>query len=206
MTDLDGFSLLLVDDHPLFREGLMLALGQRELGLRVHAVGTRVEAEAFLNQPSGHVDLVLVDFRLPGEDGLAVVHKLRQRFADVAYALMSGLDDPRVPDCAREAGLMGFFPKSLDVNTLLDGLRQLASGHRYFSPLTPAVITSPDPLTVRQREILAMVGRGATNKEIAQLLEIAPHTVKNHLAQIFERLGAANRTQAVSLAHESVAN
>jgi two-component system, NarL family, nitrate/nitrite response regulator NarL len=199
MSDLNGFSLLLVDDHPLFRDGLMLALGQHEPALQVHAVGSGQEAEAFLHSRIGRVDLVLVDFRLPGDDGLAVVSRLRQRFADVGYALMSGVDDTRLAARARDAGLLGYFPKSLDVTTLVEGLRDLAQGQSYFAPFAAAPQADADPLTPRQREILDMVARGATNKEIAQLLQIAPHTVKNHLGQIFGRLGAANRTQAAQL-------
>jgi two-component system, NarL family, nitrate/nitrite response regulator NarL len=207
MSELAGFSVLLVDDHPLFREGLMLALRQHEPMMLLHAVGSLDEALAHLQlqADSGqHTDLTLLDYRLPGEDGLQCALRLRQRFPAVACAIMSGADDARLPVRVREAGLMGFFPKTLDVSALLGGLHQLSLGHSYFAPLhMPALPDAADPLTPRQREVLGMVARGATNKEIAQILQIAPHTVKNHLGQIFERLGAANRAQAVSMVQEN---
>jgi two-component system, NarL family, nitrate/nitrite response regulator NarL len=207
MSELAGFSVLLVDDHPLFREGLMLALRQHEPQMLLHAVGSLDEALVHLQMQSRRgqqTDLVLLDYRLPGEDGLQCALRLRQRFPAVACAIMSGADDARLPARVREAGLMGYFPKTLDVSALLHGLQQLALGHSHFAPLhVPALQDASDPLTPRQREVLGMVARGATNKEIAQILQIAPHTVKNHLGQIFERLGAANRAQAVSMVQDS---
>lgn len=203
MSELTGFSVLLVDDHPLFREGLMLALRQHEPQMLLHAVGSLPEAMSYLQAQAvrgQQADLALLDYRLPGEDGLQCAQRLRARFPAVACAIMSGADDARLPARVREAGLMGYFPKTLDVSALLEGLHQLALGNSYFAPLhAPALPDAADPLTPRQREVLAMVARGATNKEIAQILQIAPHTVKNHLGQIFERLGATNRAQAVSM-------
>jgi two-component system, NarL family, nitrate/nitrite response regulator NarL len=209
MSELAGFSLLLVDDHPLFREGLTLALAQHEPQMRVQAVGSMAEALDLLARQGieQQVDLALLDYRLPGDDGLQCALKLRKLYPAVACAIMSGADDARLPTRVREAGLMGYFPKTLDVRMLLAGLQELAQGRSHFAPLsfTPASDASADPLTARQREVLGMVARGATNKEIAQILQIAPHTVKNHLGQIFERLGAANRAQAVVMAQDATA-
>jgi two-component system, NarL family, nitrate/nitrite response regulator NarL len=206
MSELAGFSLLLVDDHPLFREGLTLALAQHEPQMRVQAVGSMAEALDLLAQDA-LVDLVLLDYRLPGDDGLQCALKLRKLYPAVACAIMSGADDARLPTRVREAGLMGYFPKTLDVRMLLAGLNELAQGRSHFAPLTSVLSSDAgsDPLTARQREVLGMVARGATNKEIAQILQIAPHTVKNHLGQIFERLGAANRAQAVVMAQDATA-
>lgn len=204
MHDLDGFSILLVDDHTLFREGLGMALAQRVPGLRLAAVATLSEAHGWLRRPGADVDLVLIDYRLPGADGLTGAASLRAAFPQVACALMSGADDPALPGRARAAGLAGYFHKSFDLQQLLDGLQQLAAGETCFPsgfvPLEPAAPDAWRELTERQREVLHMVAAGATNKEIALGMGIAPHTVKNHLAQIFERLGAANRAQAAAMA------
>lgn len=204
MDELDGFSILLVDDHTLFREGLALALAQRVPGVAVAAVATLDEAQAWLQRAGADVDLVLIDYRLPGTDGLKGAAGLRAAFPQTACALMSGADDPALPERARAAGLAGYFHKSFDLQRLLDGLRQLAAGETCFPsgfvPLEPAAPDALRELTERQREVLGMVAAGATNKEIALAMGIAPHTVKNHLAQIFERLGAANRAQAAAMA------
>ena len=200
MSDLAGFSVLLVDDHPLFREGLMLALAQRSPALHCHAVASLQEALQHVAASGNSVDLVLFDYRLPGEDGLACARKLRLRFPQIACALMSGSDDASLPTRVREAGLVGYFPKTLDVDALLEGLACLARGETFYTSGFAALsASSHEGLTPRQHEILRRVADGATNKEIAQLLQIAPHTVKNHLAQIFDRLGASNRAQAVSM-------
>lgn len=200
MPVLDGFAVLLVDDHPLFREGLALALRQRAPLMDVMAAATLDEAQQLLRAWPQRFDLVLLDYRLPGDNGLVCAAKLQSAFPALACALMSGSQDAALPARAREAGLMGYLPKTLEVEALVHGLERLAQGERYFAPVVSDAGTLPDGvLTPRQREIVRMVGSGATNKEIAQVLQIAPHTVKNHLAQIFDKLGAANRAQAVSM-------
>jgi two-component system, NarL family, nitrate/nitrite response regulator NarL len=204
MRELDGFSVLLVDDHPLFREGLALALRQRAPALDVHAVASLEQALQALHLEPDRFDLAVLDYRLPGENGLQCAARLRTAFPGVACALMSGTDDAALPDKARASGLVGYFPKSLEIGSLLEGLRCLAMGETYFlqgAGLAPAVAANT-MLTARQAEIVRLAAQGASNKEIAQALGIAPHTVKNHLAQIFERLGASNRAQAVALARE----
>lgn len=203
MEQLDGFGVLLVDDHPLFREGLALALRQRVPALTVKAVASLPDALQVLQGMADHIDLAVLDYRLPGENGLQCAGRLRARFPGVACALMSGVDDPGLPERARAAGLMAYFSKSLEVDNLVEGLRCLARGESYFVAIRPPAPASGNPLlTARQQQIVQLAARGASNKEIAQALGIAPHTVKNHLAQIFEKLGASNRTQAVSLAYD----
>lgn len=204
MDELSGFSVLLVDDHSLFREGLTLALRLHAPQMRIESVGSFDDAVGRLGRSPADVDLVLLDYRLPGQDGLACAQVLRQKFPQVACALMSGSDVSSLPELARRAGLVGYFAKSLDVMALVQGLARLASGASVFE--APAFVaegafasTFPGELTERQREVLRMVAAGSTNKEIAQVLQIAPHTVKNHLAQIFARLGASNRAQAVAM-------
>ena len=203
MEELDGFSVLLVDDHPLFREGLTLALRQRAPALAVHAVASFAQAQRTLQREPERFDLVLLDYRLPGENGLLCAAQLRSLFPGVACALMSGTDDNELPQRAHAAGLAGYFPKSLEVGRLVDGLGCLARGETCFPAAGSAAgdAAMTPFLTARQQEIVRLAARGASNKEIAQALGIAPHTVKNHLTQIFERLGAANRAQAVSMAY-----
>ena len=200
MHELDGFSILLVDDHPLFREGMTLALSQRAEGLKVHAVSTVAEAERVLQEGGVEFDLALFDHRMPDEDGLSCAIRLRARFPNVAFALMSGTDENALPARAAKAGLAGFFPKTLEVEHLLAGLQALARGETFFRE--PSMSNSSTQLTPRQLDIVRLAARGAGNKEIAEALGITPHTVRNHLTQIFERLGARNRAQAVSMAYD----
>lgn len=199
---LDGFALLLVDDHPLFRDGLGAALRHEAPGLRLQAVGTPAEALAALARAGGEFDLVLLDYRLPGTDGLRCAAELMRQYPEVAVGLMSGLDDPELPQRARTAGLCAYLPKSLELPTLLECLQRLAAGEPVFGPTRPLELPGADALgqTGRQREVLRALASGGTNKEIARAIGIAPATVKRHLESIFVRIGAANRLQAVMLA------
>lgn len=207
MHELDGFGVLLLDDHPLFREGLLLALRQSVPGLFVQAVASLDQARRALRDAPDRFDVVVLDYRLPGDNGLQCAARLRVDFPEVAYALMSGTDDDALAERARLAGMAAYFPKSLEVARLIEGLRRLACGEIYFPQgARPAIATVGPALTVRQQEIVRLAACGASNKEIAQALGITPHTVKNHMAQIFEKLGASNRAQAVSLVRDGASD
>lgn len=190
--------LLLVDDHPLFREGLALALQQALPGVQVLACGTPAEAQALLAARPGTTDLVLVDHRLAGGAiGLDWARQLRRSQPVLAVALMSGEDDASLPARARQAGLVAFLPKTLDVPTLARVLRALQAGDTWFPPAHAS--TTATGLTERQHQIVQLAAQGANSKAIGQALGISPATVRNHFAQIFERLGARSRAHAVQL-------
>lgn len=208
MDLLDGFALLLVDDHPLFRDGLALALRHEVPNMRVQAVGTLADALQTLAAPhcgEDAFDLVLLDYRLPGADGLRCAELLMQRYPELGIGLISGQDDPTLPERVREAGLIAYLPKSLEISVLLQQLRRIAAGEPVFSRpgwLEHPTETQVQPLglTARQWDVLRHLGTGGTNKEIARTIGISPATVKNHLEAIFAKLGASNRLQAVMLA------
>lgn len=202
MEILDGFALLLVDDHPLFRDGLVAALRHRVPGLRVHAVACCAEALPLLEDEPDGFDLVLVDYRLPGADGLHCAQQLMARHPGLGVGLMSGHDDPTLLQRARRAGLVAFLPKSLEIDALVVHLAALGRGEPVFRA-NPVLASGPGPaqggrdLTARQNDILELLATGASNKEIALSMGISPATVKNHLEVLFEKLGVSNRVQAV---------
>ena len=205
MDALDGFALLLVDDHPLFRDGLAAALRHQAPGLRVQAVGSPAEAlELLMNDDEGF-DLVLLDYRLPGTDGLRCAAQVMERYPGLGVGLMSGADDPTLGRRAQDAGLVAYLPKTLEVPALLAQLRQLAEGEPAFADTAPPPAVEqpangPYGLTARQFAVLRMLASGGSNKEIAREMGISPGTVKNHLNAIFVKMGAANRVQAVMMA------
>lgn len=197
---LDDFALLLVDDHPLFRDGLVAALRHRAPGMRVQAVSNCTETLALL-AAGGEFDLILLDYRLPGVDGLRCAERLMQRHPDVAVALMSGLDDANLSVRAQQAGLCAFLPKSLEISTLLEQLDRIARGERVFNtPASGVAHEGAHGLTRRQMEVLQALGQGGSNNDIAHALGLAPATVKKHLEAIFTRMGATSRLQAVVMA------
>ncbi|RKR66646.1 LuxR family two component transcriptional regulator [Acidovorax sp. 94] len=208
LDPLNGFALLLVDDHPLFRDGLAAALRHQAPGLRVQAVGSPAEAIDLL---AGHgegesegFDLVLLDYRLPGMDGLRCAALLMAQHPGMGVGLMSGVDDPTLARRTQDAGLVAYLPKTLEVPALLAQLRQLAEGEPSFAvaaqPPDAEQPTGPYGLTARQIDVLHMLASGGSNKEIARAMGISPGTVKNHLNAIFTKMGAANRVQAVMMA------
>ena len=205
---LDDFGLLLVDDHPLFRDGLTMALQSRVPGLRVYAVSSAEEADQLLSEDAQMFDLVLMDYRLQGTDGLRCALRLRSRHCNVSFGLMSGLDDASLPLRVRDAGLVAYLPKAMEIDALIASLQCLAAGETVFcepAQCTEPVALADDPpqqfgLTARQVSVLQLLATGATNKVIAQNLGISPATVKNHLDSIFEKMGATNRLQAVMMA------
>lgn len=215
MDALNGFSLLLVDDHPLFRDGLATALRHQAPGLQVQAVASLADALQALEYDAERFDLVLLDYRLPVVDGLRGAVQIQQTYPGVSVGLMSGLDDLTLPRRARDAGLMAYFPKTLEVPELLAHLCRVAQGDRAFEDRdafssrisVPACdqggVVGPYGLTARQAEVLRLLGTGGTNKEIARELGISPATVKNHLDAMFSKMGATNRVQAVMMARSS---
>lgn len=210
LDPLDGFSLLLVDDHPLFRDGLSAALRHQAPALRVLAVGTPQEAMDLLSASGEEFDLVLLDYCLPGMDGLCCAAMMMERHPGMGVGLMSGADDPTLARRTQHAGLMAYLPKTLEVPALLAHLRRLAQGEPAFAdarvgaPVLDAESTGPYGLTVRQIDVLRMLASGGSNKEIARALGISPGTVKNHLNAIFTKMGATNRVQAVVMAQAMV--
>ena len=205
MNALENFGLLLVDDHPLFRDGLAMALQARVPGLLVRSVACADEARLLLASEGQLFDLVLLDYRLPGPDGLRCAVRLREQYANVSFGLMSGIDDASLSARVKEAGLVAYLPKALEIDALVTALCALAAGETVFVvPDERAVPKDKAPLifglTARQLSVLELLATGATNKVIARKLGISPATVKNHVDSIFEKMGAANRVQAVVMA------
>lgn len=199
-----GLGLLLVDDHPLFRDSFVMAMRQLNAGLDVVAVASRAQAAEILASQPDRFDLVLIDYKLPGTNGLVCATELRCRYPGIGFGLISGEDDPELPQRAREAGLVACLSKAQEMDALLQALKTLANGGTVFADFQGAPLGTEGPtdfgLTQRQMDVLRLLASGASNKVIAQSLGISPATVKNHLDAIFEKMGVTNRVQAVMLA------
>ena len=210
-------TVLLADDQELVRRGFA-ALIDAEDDLRVvgHATdGTEAVASARATRP----DVVLMDVRMPGLDGIAATRTLTDdpSLATTKILMLTTFDlDEYVYDALR-AGASGFLLKDTEPERLLDAIRVLASGDALLAPsITRRLIADfaarpvpagrsveLDRLTRREREVLCAVGEGLTNREIAGRLNISPLTAKTHVSRILAKLGARDRVQLVVLAYET---
>jgi len=201
--------LLVVDDHPLFREGLRTVLDA--LGSDVKVTEARDFSEALSAlQPGADFDLILLDLRIPGMDDISGIKQLRDRAPDVPVVVVSAVEDRRVVAEAFQHGAIGYIPKTSNSEVMINALKLVLAGGKYLPPIMAGAYdtglgtgtadgTRPSDmprLTRRQRDVLALIGHGKSNKEIADTLGLAEGTVKIHVTAILKALKASNRTQA----------
>jgi len=192
--------ILIVDDHPLFRAGFHAVLEQSALEAGVLSVSSVPEALQALQQDAD-IGLVLLDIHLRGDDGFAALKVIGERFPTTACIMISGDEQQSVAARAVQSGASGFIPKSYTADEMIAAIRQVLAGE-VFVPETANLIAAEQPssLTLRQLEVISMLGRGFSNKEIARALDVAERTVKAHVSAVFEALNVRNRTQAVLVA------
>ncbi len=195
MRQMSQIRILVVDDHPLYREGMVSALRVRMPDLEVRGAESAEEGLMLL-ESCPEMDLVLIDLRLPGMDGFGALAAYAARFPTVSRVLISGQEDPGIVRRAFDSGACGFIPKSLPLDEVAIAIRRVLDGG-VFAPSRERTPGPGDALTLRQLEVLRLLGEGYTNKEIAAALDITERTAKAHVSAIFGALGADNRTQAV---------
>ena len=206
--------ILIVDDHPLYREGLMGALSGPPLRALVFGADS-VNAALTLLDADPTVELVLIDFKLKNENGLDALHQIGAKHPVVARMLISGEETTDVLHGAMRAGAQGFMVKSLSIAAMLNAIRRVLDGGVYwqaepvaqsppsgFAATPPATASPQHSLTVRQLEALQLLGEGHSNAEIAARLGITERTAKAHLAGIFGALGVDTRLKALVRAGE----
>lgn len=192
--------ILIVDDHPLFRAGFHAVLEQSALEAGVLSVSSVPEALQAM-QRDGDIGLVLLDIHLRGDDGFNALKLIGARFPTTACIMISGDEQEGVAARAVAAGASGFIPKSFTADEMIAAIKQVLAGE-VFVPARPSNAATPEHsgLTLRQLEVISMLGRGFSNKEIARALDVAERTVKAHVSAVFEALNVRNRTQAVLVA------
>jgi two-component system NarL family response regulator len=193
--------LLLVDDHPVVRLGLKAAL-EAEPDMVVVAEASNGD-EALRAFDTHRPDVTLMDLRMPGLSGPEAIRALRARSPAVKVIVLTSYDGDEDVYRAIEAGAQGYLLKQVFREGLLEAVRAVHAGQRYLPTNVAARlaqrVTTP-ALTAREREVLSLVGKGLTNKEIAGALAFAEDTVKNYLKRIFTKLEVTDRTEAVMAA------
>lgn len=200
-------NILLVDDHALFREGVALLLKELDSAVQVRHASNMAEALAVLEQDAG-IELILLDFLLPGEHGLQALKTLRQRHPAVPLVMLSSQEDQVTVLRSIQLGAMGFIPKSASSSQMFEALRTVLAHGIYVPPLSLAYVVLPalkppraSPaelgLTPRQTQVLWLVLEGKSMKHIARELNLSPNTVKTHVSAVLRALGVTTRTQAI---------
>jgi DNA-binding NarL/FixJ family response regulator len=183
--------ILCVDDHALIREGIA-ALINRQADMRVVA-----------DAPTGHEDVSLVDLRLPDMSGLEVIAGILGEDPAARILILSSYEGDVDIRRALSAGAMGYLLKGMPRDALIHAVREVSRGRKSIPPEVAATVAahiSDEPLTRRELEVLRNLATGARNKEIATTLGISEDTVKMHVKSILAKLGADDRTGAVTMA------
>lgn len=193
--------LLLVDDHYMVRIGLASSLSD-EPDLKV--VGQAENgADALTQFLQLQPDVTLLDLQLPDGDGSTVIRAIRQHHPKARLIILSVNETEEDIHRAVAAGAAGYLPKSIASEEMLTAIRAVHQGEKYFPTQIAARLAereSRSELTTREQEVLQLLVRGRSNKEIASDLEIAPRTVKLHVGHILQKLEVMDRTQAVTAA------
>lgn len=198
--------VLLVDDHPVFRDGLRQLLDSTGEFTVVAEAGDGLEALACAGRHQ--VDVVLMDLHLPRMDGVAAIGRLHEIAPEAKVLVLTTYDTEDSVLPAIEAGAVGYLLKDTSRAELIDAVRATARGEPVLSPPAARRVLSrvrkpaPDLLKPRELELLRLVADGATNREAASRLFVSEATVKAYLLRIYDRLGARDRASAVAAAYQ----
>jgi len=203
---MDKIQILIVDDHPVVREGLagMLA-GQPDFAV-VALAANGAESVTLFEQHAP--DVVLMDLRMPVLDGVAAIQQIREKRPSARILVLTTYDSDADIVRAIEAGATGYLLKDAPREELFRSIRAAAQGESVLSPAVASRLMSrmrapaEENLSAREIEVLQLVARGTNNKEIGKQLHISTATVKTHLIHIFNKLGVNDRTSAVTVALE----
>jgi DNA-binding NarL/FixJ family response regulator len=201
-----GYRVIIVDDHPLFRAALKQALAGAFKGIKLDEAGA-LDAVTELLDRDGDVDLVLLDLKMPGVQGLSGLMFLRAQYPAVPIAIVSASDEPHIIRRALDLGASGFIPKSLAVEDMRRAIAAILEGG-VWAPEGLGPGGAPDSegdalaqriatLTPQQMRVLMMLKEGLLNKQIAFQLGVSEATVKAHVSAILQKLDVSSRTQAV---------
>jgi DNA-binding NarL/FixJ family response regulator len=195
--------VLLVDDHQVVRRGLRTFL---EVQPDIEVVGEAGDGdEGVLRAQELNPDVILMDVKMPGTDGIAALRKLREEGSKARVLVVTSFTEQRTVVPALRAGAAGYVYKDVDPDALAGAIRSVHAGHVLLQPeVADALLSQEQPtgqgrgnaLTEREREVLSLIADGRSNREIARALVLSEKTVKTHVSNILMKLDLADRTQA----------
>ena len=214
--------ILIADDHALFRDALKLYIEHADSNAEIFQAGDMHNTMSLM-QEEGNMDIVLLDLRMPGMNGLKGLTKLLKSYPETKVAIISGVASIPEVEKALKKGASGFFPKTISGKTMMSGIKKILNGET-FIPLDhnteqpmPSFYTDRDQLaglsdnqqegfdgpevdihlTPREKDVLKLLMKGASNQDIADALGLKIVTVKLHIGNLFKKFGVKNRTQVV---------
>ncbi|MFE6485652.1 response regulator [Streptomyces sp. NPDC057757] len=212
-TEQNPIRVFLLDDHEVVRRGLTDLLDSEP---DISVVGDADSVEhALVRGPALRPDVAVLDVRLPDGDGISVCRELRSRMPELACLMLTSFDDEEALLDAIMAGAAGYVLKQIKGSDLVAAVRTVASGQSMLDPTTtarlmrslradpaegPALAPELASLSPRERDILALIGDGLTNREIGKRLYLSEKTVKNHISRLLAKLGVQRRVQAAVMA------
>lgn len=207
--------VVVADDHAHFREGLLALLATIA---EVEVVGEAQDGEEAVRiATSAKADVVLMDLRMPRLDGVDATRRLRAESPKTRVVVLTTFDDDDSIFDAVRAGALGYLLKDASRQTLSAAITEASQGRSIINPKVATRLVKQvaatqrergagsarlDVLTPRERQVLGLIGRGATNKDIARHLDLAEGTVKNHVTAVFAKLNVTDRLQAALLARD----
>jgi DNA-binding NarL/FixJ family response regulator len=201
-------TVLIADDHPVVRQGLQVLLSVQD---DIEVAGEAADGgQALAMAAELDPDVILLDLKLPVRDGVAVLRELRDAGLKARVLVLTSAADRDLVRLAVQAGAAGFLYKDVDPDALVRALRSVHDGHTLLAPeaagsllrsgVAASAVQGIGALTGREREVLAQIADGRSNREIARLLRVSEKTVKTHVSSVLAKLGVADRTQAALLA------
>jgi DNA-binding NarL/FixJ family response regulator len=188
-------SVYVIDDHPLMREAVVMLMRRLRPGANVIELDRIGGVEAAVKQ-HGPPDLICLDLKLPDTTGTSGIHEMKNHFPETPLAVLSASPAGDAEEQCIEAGADIYIEKSSGAQEIGNALRALLTADGGFEELSP----SDNKLSKRQKQLIVMLDRGLSNREIADELGISEHTVKVHLWRLFRRLGVKSRTQTIHYA------
>ena len=203
--------VFVVDDHQLFRAGV-----KAELGSRVSIVGDAADVEsALVGIRATRPDVVLLDVHLPGGGGRAILEALREELVDTRYLALSVSDAAEDVIAVIRAGAGGYVTKTIEPNQLVMAIERVHAGDAVFSPRLAGFVLDAfrgdlpmpadpdlDQLSSREREVLRLIARGYTYKEVARRISVSPRTVETHVSSVLRKLQLSNRHELTQWAND----
>jgi len=201
----EAIKLLVVEDHPVYLEGLSYILKKLDARLALTSVHSTKEAIQLL-QDAPDFDLALVDLCLPDGGGLSVLRYLSEHKLFIPAVILSASEEPKDVYKAKLAGASGFISKASNSELIIQAIQKILNGDHYwpdfYSESASENVAEPPSLTPRQLEVLQLVAEGLPNKRICQLLNVSEHTVKSYMKLLFSELNVHNRTECARVAIE----